>query len=321
MNKPLISVIIPVYNLASYLPKCLDSVLSQTYGELEIIPVDDGSTDDSASILQEYAQKDARVKPILKSNGGVSETRNVGLDAASGEYVFFLDGDDWLELNALERLSYFCEEFDVVQGLFVQSYDDAPDELLFTVHEAALYSREDILSYYFVNQIQESCCNKLYKRAIIGDTRFDSTLAVAEDSKFVYTVLKKARSIKLLSDITYHYYVRKDSCVHAALSEKHFDILKVSDMQREEVQDDPLLWQKFVRKYALDLFYLISCVLRDPTAQKKDHLPSLRSRTLRIKRSIFKNQELTMKFKIGVVMLWLTPGLFYTIYPKLLGKV
>lgn len=320
MNKPLISVIIPVYNLASYLAKCLDSVLSQTYSELEIIPVDDGSTDDSAAILQEYAQKDARIKPILKNNGGVSETRNVGLDAASGEYVFFLDGDDWLEPDALERLSSYCEEFDIVQGLFVQSYDDAPDELLLTVPEAALNNREDILSYYFVNQIQESSWNKLYKRAIISDIRFDSTLAVAEDSKFVYTVLKKVRSIKLLPDITYHYYIREDSCVHAVNSEKHFDILKVCDLQREEIQSDSLLWPKFVNKYALDLFHLFSCVLRDPTAKKKERLPSLRSRVLRIKWYIFKSQDLSVKFKIGVLMLWLTPGFFYAIYPKLLGK-
>ena len=107
MSRISVSVIIPVYNLAKYLSKCLESVLAQTYANFEIIAIDDGSTDDSAAILKKYAEKDKRVKPILKANGGVSSARNAGLDKAEGEYIFFLDGDDWIEPETLERLVCF----------------------------------------------------------------------------------------------------------------------------------------------------------------------------------------------------------------------
>lgn len=98
----LISVIVPVYNVENYLCKCVDSIINQTYNNLEIILVDDGSTDGSASICDEYVLKDSRVKVIHKENGGVSSARNIGIAEASGEYICFVDSDDWLELDYFE---------------------------------------------------------------------------------------------------------------------------------------------------------------------------------------------------------------------------
>lgn len=104
MNNPLVSVVVPVYNVASYLEQCLDSVVNQTYKNLEIILVDDGSTDGSGAICDRYAEKDSRIQVIHKENGGLSSARNVGLERITGEWALFVDSDDWIELNTLELL-------------------------------------------------------------------------------------------------------------------------------------------------------------------------------------------------------------------------
>ena len=103
-KKPLISVIVPVYNVEKYLPKCLDSLLAQTWQELEIIVVDDGSPDNSWDIMQEYARRDSRVRPIRQKNGGLSAARNAGVEAARGEWIGFLDSDDYVAPEMYERL-------------------------------------------------------------------------------------------------------------------------------------------------------------------------------------------------------------------------
>ena len=104
MNSPLVSVIVPVYNVAPYLEQCLDSIVNQTYRNLEIILVDDGSTDESGAICDRYAEQDSRIKVVHKENGGQSSARNVALDMMMGEWVLFVDSDDWIELNTLELL-------------------------------------------------------------------------------------------------------------------------------------------------------------------------------------------------------------------------
>ena len=107
MNKPLISIIIPVYNAEKYLKKCLDSVINQTYKNLEIILVDDGSTDKSPEICDKYAEKDSRIIVLHKENGGVSSSRNAGLDIFKGEYLSFVDSDDYVEPDYIEYLYIF----------------------------------------------------------------------------------------------------------------------------------------------------------------------------------------------------------------------
>ena len=104
MNTPKVSVIIPVYKVEAYLSRCVDTVINQTLKELEIILVDDGSPDNCPAICDEYALKDERIKVVHKTNGGLSSARNAGLRIATGEYIFFLDSDDWLELDGMELL-------------------------------------------------------------------------------------------------------------------------------------------------------------------------------------------------------------------------
>ena len=129
----LISVIIPVYNAEKFLNKCLDSVIGQTYKNLEIILVDDGSQDDSGKICDEYAQKDNRIKVIHKENGGDSSARNTGLKMATGKYITTIDSDDWIELNAYEdMLKVLLEKnVDIVRCGFYKNYGEKCEEMTF----------------------------------------------------------------------------------------------------------------------------------------------------------------------------------------------
>ena len=111
-HNPLISVIVPVYNVAEYLSRCVDSILAQSYENLQIILVDDGSTDDSGKICEEYAKKDARIQVIHQNNGGLSSARNAGLDLASGEYIGFVDSDDWIEPEMYAEMLARMEKYD-----------------------------------------------------------------------------------------------------------------------------------------------------------------------------------------------------------------
>lgn len=316
MSNPLISIIIPVYNLGKYLPKCIDSVLAQTYKNIEIIPVDDGSTDNSANVLKEYAKSDSRIKAVFKKNGGVSSARNSGIENSCGEYIYFLDGDDWLEADAIEKLLADSFDFDVIQGAHVESYDDGREILPTEFNCGSLGEKNEIIGAYFLNIIQESCCNKLFKKSVIGDIRFDNSLAVSEDSKFTYTVLKNTKKVKLISTITYHYFIREDSCMHQSLAEKHFDPLKLRDMQLKEIGNDKELCKKFIYIYSKLCFYLIKEILLDRNKGFVDRLTMLRRRVLKNKFKIFVSKHFNVRFKIGVLILWLCPPIFYKIYGK-----
>ncbi len=316
MNNPLVSIIIPVYNLEKYLPKCLDSVLAQTYKNIEIIPVDDGSTDNSAEVLKEYAKSDSRVKPVFKENGGVSSARNCGIDNSNGEYIYFLDGDDWIAPDTIEKLLTDNTDFDIVQAAHIEAYEDGREILPTQFKSITLLDKKEIIGAYFLNIIQESCCNKLFKKSAIGDTRFDNSLAVAEDSKFTYTILKNAARVKLIDDVTYYYFSREDSCMHQNLTEKHFDPLKLRDMQLSEIGNDKELYKKFIHIDSKFCFYLIREILLDDSKKYVDRLPTLRCRVLKHKFKIFVSEYLGLRFKIGVFLLWLCPPLFYKIYSK-----
>lgn len=318
MKNTLISIIIPIYNLADYLSKSIDSVLAQTYPNFEVIAVDDGSVDNSAELLKKYVEKDCRVKPIFKKNGGVSSARNAGLDVAIGEYVFFLDGDDWIEPDTLEKILKFAPDFDIIQPAYIESFDDGsenpPENICFA--DVEIFDRDEMLSRYFLTQIQEFSCNKLYKRSLIGNMRFNEAFAIAEDSEFVYSLLKKSRSIKLMQEVTYHYYIRRDSCMHKKISEKNFDVLELRDKQYKDVKGNKKLFEKFIYRYSNDILYLIHRILNDQDKQFFDKIPDLRKRVLKEKKYIFLARDVKLRFKAGLLILWILPNLFYKLYGK-----
>ena len=185
-NEPLISVIVPVYDVEKYLSKCLDSLLAQTWRNLEIIVVDDGSPDGSWDIMQDYAARDSRVRIFRKKNGGVSAARNFGMDAAEGEYLGFVDSDDWVSPHYLEWMAEAMQEQSVpmvlVDYLDVQEGDREPEERLNDRPAARKITTEHYPQTG--REVGGNAWRMLCHRSVVEDIRFDESLRYAEDPSF-----------------------------------------------------------------------------------------------------------------------------------------
>ena len=206
MKKGLVSIIIPVYNVAKFLRTCLDSILAQSYQNYELILVDDGSTDGSGMICDEYHGKDNRIKVFHTSNHGVSHARNDGINEANGEFLFFIDSDDFIDANYLESYIQY-KEYDCVIG----SYQTFP--IIHTsLHKEMLFDtscdEQSTIGNYIAKIDGTSCC-KLYQNAIIQrhQIRFKENMRFSEDTDFCLNYFRFSKTIKTISNNGYHYRV------------------------------------------------------------------------------------------------------------------
>lgn len=209
-----ISVIVPIYKVENYLYRCVDSIINQTYTNLEIILVDDGSPDNCPRICDEYAKKDSRIKVIHKKNGGLSDARNAGLDIATGEYIGFVDSDDYISLHFYQRLMNIMEasDSDIVECRIkkfkeIEKIDDIEnnklDFITFNTNEAM----EDLI---LNNILSVTVWNKLYKREVIEKLRF-KVGKTNEDDFYTYLAFDNANKISKLDEDLYYYLQREDS--------------------------------------------------------------------------------------------------------------
>ncbi|MBU5480119.1 glycosyltransferase family 2 protein [Blautia sp. MSJ-19] len=210
--KSTVSVIVPVYNVAPYLNKCLDSILGQTYKELEVIVVDDGSKDEGLRICREYESRDERVKVLHQENAGVSAARNFGMSIMTGSYVLFVDADDWIEPNMVEILVHEMEQKESVDAVFCgyQEIEDGTNKLLQTVtpNQRGQVRRDEGVEGLF-GEYSTMLWNKLFRTSLIDQTNiFNTSLKIGEDELWMIEVLKKARNIVLLGAPLYNYRYR-----------------------------------------------------------------------------------------------------------------
>lgn len=211
-DNELISVIIPVYNVEKYLNKCIDSIVNQTYKNLEIILVDDGSLDKSSQLCDEWAKRDNRINVIHKVNGGVSSARNYGLEISKGEYISFVDSDDWVDKNTYqELLCHIKKDIDFVSFGVLEEYDTETYQIL-NSNNYQIYKQKQIFNHILDdNSVAGYVCNKLFKRSIIGNEKFDETLMSCEDIDFCTRISVMCNSIIHVDAKFYHYRRRNDS--------------------------------------------------------------------------------------------------------------
>ena len=222
-----ISIIIPVYNVSEYIERCLLSITGQTYKNLEIILVDDGSTDDSGKKCDEYAALDSRIKVIHQENQGLSGARNAGLDLANGKYIFFCDSDDYLREDALEIMLYkmIVDHADIVACGITKVYDSALNDKIveenFTDNKFGRWSgRESVIQMMRGNNVCSVAWNKLYKREMFDNIRFP--LGVQnEDEATIYKILYNARIVTYAPAFVYKYYQRSNSIIHNDLEKRY----------------------------------------------------------------------------------------------------
>ena len=224
MPQPLVSLIIPIYNLADYLPQCLDSVRKQTYENLEALLINDGSTDASLAVCREYSRRDSRFQLIDKANSGVSDSRNQALDRAEGKYIQFLDGDDWLSPDATETLVHAAESTgaDLVLAHFYRVVEERvaarghiKAQRVLTRQEFAEEMMKAPANYYY-----GVLWNKLYRRSIIEAhrLRFDSQVNWCEDFLFNLEYIEYVRLVSAVPKPIYYYRKRESSLVSSQVS-------------------------------------------------------------------------------------------------------
>lgn len=209
----IVSIIIPVYNVEEYLPQCLDSVLGQTYRDLEVIVVNDGSTDGSLRIMKEYAARDPRIRIIDKQNEGVAPTRNVGLKAATGDYILFVDSDDWIEPDMVEFLvtqQQSTQADIVVCGSVINdtTISKEPFEKQSWDKEKAVY---EFLRH---KELRGQLWNKLFRRNDVEGISFMPEISYGEDALFCWNVLQNIKQIVFTNKQLYHYRMNDGSISH-----------------------------------------------------------------------------------------------------------
>lgn len=230
--EPLISVIVPIYNVEKYLRVCLDSILGQTYTALELILVDDGSPDGCGAICDQYAAMDARIKVIHKENGGLSDARNAGLEIATGEYISFIDSDDWIDrdlyrkamaLAPFSAIIFGCTDVDAHTGIMTPNR--ATDENM-TIRWC---SDGQVIERLVERSLFGYSCNKIYHRTVIGDIRFKK-IPLREDTAFNLEVFARTETLTLLDMPGYYYNHRGSSLLTGRYSGPVPDIAETAKL-------------------------------------------------------------------------------------------
>ena len=269
MNNPAISIIIPVYNAEKYLRRCIDSVLSQSFTDFELILVDDGSKDKSPQICDEYASQDTRVRVIHKANGGVSAARNDGLDIAKGEYITFIDSDDWVEREYLETLSNY-RDYDIVFFSHRMIYEDGyTTEFKFEAKEGDKQNIWEIVASLRKNAVGSNfygyTWNKMFRRDIIEKykIRFIEGLRISEDEVYTLDYCTHAKSIKVLPLCLYNYRVLGTGLTATKNSADEYKKLADSYLAIMERETDNRIYEIYV-PVVLEEFYMAAINQNNP---------------------------------------------------------
>ena len=238
MNREdMVSVVVPVYNVGKYISRCIESLLTQTYENLEIILVDDGSSDESGSICDRYREQDQRIAVIHKENGGLSDARNVGIRYAKGRWITFIDSDDFVHPDYVRVLYQNIRENDADISIcrHVSTQADVAKAHMSRVTE--VYSRNEGIEKLLYQYISTSAWAKMYKTELFQDTIFPYG-KLYEDVVTVFEVFSKANRIVLTNSSLYYYYVRENGIIRTSFTERKLDYIKNTNYILETVRKE-----------------------------------------------------------------------------------
>ena len=285
---PELSIIVPVYKVEKYLPRCIDSILAQTFGDFELILIDDGSPDGCGRICDEYARKDKRIVVIHQKNMGVSAARNAGLDIARGRYIGFVDSDDWIEPQMYEVMMDAIRENGADMAVCGVRYADEDGKFTRAdMLSEGVYSRDGLLEDVFAmpNRLGGGCCNKVFDASKIASVRFKVGMTIAEDALYLFDCFMRIDGAVKIGDALYNVYER---CGSATRTDSMICV--------NETIEGRLSMLKHTRKYmpsmearAADKFLdeCLRCAPQIRSIGMDTHKP-YRSRILRIKWKMLK---------------------------------
>lgn len=234
-----ISIIVPVYNAEKSIRRCIESVLTQTMKNWELLLINDGSIDNSKEICSFYENKDTRIKLINKNNSGVSDTRNLGVDLSEGEYITFLDADDWIEHDMLEIMLSNIKKLDV-SILLMPTYRDQKNISVnnFISTRKNIFTKKEIqLEFFKQDLFTYSVWGKLYKKNILKDIRFDKCIQIGEDMLYLWKALNSVDKIGYISFCKYHYDLNMSQTVTSSFKKRWFFPTRLAENFYIEVKD------------------------------------------------------------------------------------
>ena len=318
MRTPLISVIIPVYNVEKYLHRCLDSVIAQTYQNLEIICVDDGSIDESGRICDQYAVRDARIKVIHQENQGLSAARNRGLDAAEGEYIAFVDSDDYIledmYKKMLDKLLNYSVDLCVCQWQY--EFSDGRQVVKKKNIDPTIYGCKTSLEFArflyrgnYENGVVVAAWNKLYRRALLDKIRFEGR--IHEDEAFCGRIMAKNISVYVMEEQFYVYAQNGDSLTNKPFSANKFFFLDVLAERRELFKSDAFIRQETELLYCN--MYIEYCLRARKDGVEVSHPERYRQIFRKMFSSLRREGKANIKFRLRMMLFSFSPSLYRSI--------
>ena len=259
MEESKLSIIMPVYNVAEYVEKSVTSVLQQTYRNIELVLIDDGSTDGSSEICQRLAESDSRIHLICKANQGVSVARNDGLSVATGEYITFADSDDWVEIDTYEKMMEYLQQTNAdicVMGFTPEGNDGFVSFLQKEVKQ--VLSQHDAINNLIEGKVYTwSIWDKIYRRELLSDIAFYKDIANGEDLLFNWQAFRKAYKVAYIPLHGYHYVQRMSSMTNT-FSVKKMTVMKAFDIIIADCKNESYLLRIIKEKYISTLIGLIN---------------------------------------------------------------
>lgn len=322
MAQDLISVIVPAYNVENFLGRMLDSLLAQTYQNLEIIIVDDDSTDSTALVIDRYAAMDKRIKAIKKENGGVSSARIKGIQESTGAWIAFADGDDSVEPWMYEKLLNNAKQHgaDIAHCGYQMILPSGRVRLYYGTEKLVLQDNytgvKDLLEGRF---IEPGLCNKLYARSVIekflSSVDFDTSIRNMEDLLMNYYLFREARQSVFEDVCPYHYIVRSNSAANASVNEHQLqDPLKVKKILFQETINDPEHHALVANQLVRQLVFLSTLDISNSTEITKPIRTSARKELRNMLPEILKSSSYIKKFKIMGLWTVIWPGSYSIVH-------
>ncbi len=313
MKEELITIIIPVYKVEEYLERCIESIINQTYNNLEIILVDDGSPDNCGKICDEYQTKDKRIKVIHKENGGVSAARNDGIEASSGQYIAFIDSDDYINKEYIEGLYSNLKKNDC--DISICSYNET-NEYTYSIQEtieseAHVYNSEQIMEkLLYQREIYTSVWCKLFKRELFENVVFPIESNIGEDLATVYKLIAKSKKIVYSNAKNYYYFQRDNSLIKSQFKIQRMNCIKYIYEMIDIINNKyPKLLPAAHNRLFMEAVFII---IQIPKKEYKDEYQQLKGIIKKYRKEVLKDKKskkgyriiaLASYFGIGIIKL------------------
>ncbi len=316
MESPKITIIVAVYNTEKYLHKCIESIVKQSYQNLEIILVDDGSADSSAVICNDFAKRDNRIKVLHKTNGGQGSARNIAIDIAIGDWIGFVDSDDWIDSDMYEFLitRAHSEQVEIVECGWKKITENGDIEFI-TLPKHITIDREQAmhaLVYAKGEGINTSVCNKIFKRGTINSIRFPEVRAY-EDDEFIHKVLWNAHKILITGEAKYNYLTRPESTMTAEFNLNKLALITVQENICEFLKENALQYFNIAQKVLCSKYFYIMYLLKYKSIKPQiEILNEIEKKLLSLSNEFIKNPLMGTN-RLMLFIIKLSPNLAYHI--------